>query len=607
MSVLSWTAARSFYDFLRATTQEAVEQVTDPGDDFERFGIRSRDKVSLTSLQPGNLHLMLASAELEHPRFTAVVLGCGRGGLLLPAARYAWRRLVGVEPRAELCWEAEHNLQVVLRRTGWRLEAEVVHAPRGVAGHELPAGPFALVLERCSDEELPTLIERLEGSLRADPRECAVFVSPLIADELARSPLLRAWREGDGWRCLVGRSEQPRQALSRSRDPQHAPRWELLEGRDALESLAPEWDELAHRDPRGAVASSLWASSWCDAFLREGERFELHALRRPADGRLLAVLPLRSDPGLVSARRSLLNDHHPYWSFAVDESSPGAMRSLLVHLLATRDDADLIELRRLHRNGFACERLIDAAEELGLRYQVVPDGGDTFLRLAPWPELERRFPANVRKHVPRKLRRLRDRGRVELEVVRGGATLARELDACFQLEAKGWKGVSGSPIRARPETLRFYTALAERSAAVGRFALYLLKLDGEVIAFEYCLRGSGRIDLLKLSYDPAHAALSPGLILRVLLLEHEARLGEIASYHMGLPGGWKLEWASGVHPLCTLRVYAPSLKALAAGAGPALSSSVRLALKARPRLLSAVRWGRTRAEELRTRWAEVSG
>lgn len=373
----------------------------------------------------------------------------------------------------------------------------------------------------------------------------------------------------------------------------------MREGAAALEALAPEWDALARRGPGAMVADSLWVRSWCEGFLGEGQ-LEVHTLRRPADGRLHAVLPLRRDDGgLASTRRSLFNAHHPYWGFAIDESSPEMMRGLLAHLLQTHD-ADLVELQRLHRGGFICERLLDAASELGLRYHLVPDGADTFLRLGPWGELEPRLPGNVRKHVPRKLRRLREQGTVSFTVTSGGPELERELGECFELEEKGWKGERGSPIRACTATLRFYTRLAARSAAAGRFALYLLRLDGKIVAFEYCLRGDGRIDLLKLSYDPEYAQVSPGLILRLLLLEREAGLGEISSYHMGLPSEWKRQWATGQHPLCTLRIFAPSLKARALRAGPVLASSMKRALRGQPRLLSALRWGRVQLARIAT-------
>jgi hypothetical protein len=120
-----------------------------------------------------------------------------------------------------------------------------------------------------------------------------------------------------------------------------------------------------------------------------------------------------------------------------------------------------------------------------------------------------------------------------------------------------------------------------------------------VIAFEYCLRNS-RLEVLKESYDPEHASLSPGMALRYLMIERERELGVSDSYHMGMPSGAGRATCSR----CALRICGPSLKARALHrAGPALAQSLRLAVKGQPRLLSAIRWGRSPCGELRARLA----
>ena len=121
-----------------------------------------------------------------------------------------------------------------------------------------------------------------------------------------------------------------------------------------------------------------------------------------------------------------------------------------------------------------------------------------------------------------------------------------------------------APISSRPDTLQFYTELAETSAAAGRLALYTLRLDSTLIAFEYCLRHNGRIDLLKLSYHPDFGHYSPGNVLRFLLLDQEIKSGDTRSYHMGLVSPWKARWATRLEPLCRLRIYDPGIRGTAA-------------------------------------------
>jgi CelD/BcsL family acetyltransferase involved in cellulose biosynthesis len=129
------------------------------------------------------------------------------------------------------------------------------------------------------------------------------------------------------------------------------------------------------------------------------------------------------------------------------------------------------------------------------------------------------------------------------------------------LEAKGWKGKSGSAIILQRGVHQFYTDLSRSSAEQGRFALYLLKLNGAVIAYEYSLRAQGKIDMLKPSFDPDLSRYSPGNVLRMMILRAEVEKGQIKSYHLGRPSPWKTLWTRRTNALCRLRVFAPRLKA----------------------------------------------
>jgi CelD/BcsL family acetyltransferase involved in cellulose biosynthesis len=134
----------------------------------------------------------------------------------------------------------------------------------------------------------------------------------------------------------------------------------------------------------------------------------------------------------------------------------------------------------------------------------------------------------------------------------------------------------GAPILSDPRSHAFYTRLARASAAAGRFALYLLKLQDRLIAFEYCLRAQRKIDLLKPSYDPELAKFSPGNVLRWLILQHEIALGEIDSYHLGRSSDWKKHWVTRTEPLTRLRIYGPGFRSrLAYHGGPRLRAAVK--------------------------------
>jgi CelD/BcsL family acetyltransferase involved in cellulose biosynthesis len=350
----------------------------------------------------------------------------------------------------------------------------------------------------------------------------------------------------------------------------------------AVPDLA-EWHELTRA--QSPLADAEWIQAFQAAF--PGASSTVHAVRR--GGKLVAGLAAVKSDGPARAWTSLDNEHNSYWLVS-GEPDVDAADQLLTEVLA---DAEYLYLRRLPVESAACVSLVEAARRRDLpAVLLTSEAGDARMVLeGTWDELRARLPKNFQRDLPRKQRQLEKQGSVELEILdTPGPALAAALERCYEVETLGWKGQDGSPIKNDPHTLRFYTELAQTLAAVGRFALYLLKLDGKIIAFEYSPRGGGHIEMLKLSFDPAFDKQSPGQVLRMMLLKHELERGDIRYYHLGRPSEWKLRWATETAPLCTLRIYGKSMRARAAYlTGPVLRTRLKaspLAIKARERFLA---------------------
>lgn len=359
--------------------------------------------------------------------------------------------------------------------------------------------------------------------------------------------------------------------------------------RDARElTRDPAWSALTRG--QSPLADAAWIESFADAFAPRA--VVVHELYR--GDTLVAAVPVMTSGKLARACTSLDNEHHPYWivSGTLDDAAADA---LLEQLLA---GADYVFLRRLPVESAACTALRAAAarRSLPVAFIETAGSGDARMRLAgTWDELRGTLPKNFQRDLPRKRRQLEKLGALSYRVIaEPGAALAAALAACFDVETRGWKGASGSPIARDPQTLAFYSQLAQRLAATGRFALYLLHLDDKLVAYEYSLRGGGHIEMLKLSFDPAFEKQSPGQVLRMILLEDELARGEVRYYHLGRPSEWKLRWAHEVAPLCTLRIYADTWRGRAAHlAGPVLAARVKSSPRAMA-LLSTLRARLTR-------------
>jgi len=279
-------------------------------------------------------------------------------------------------------------------------------------------------------------------------------------------------------------------------------RWQEFRGPVGIDHLAKPWNDLAHAGTLGPTADAIWMRCSWSAFGDSDRRLALHALY---DGdRLIAVLPLRRTGRLLRAWSAPVNTKHtPYWAFALAEDRPDAGGTMLQRLLGS---ADVIDLRPLRGSGPICAALTAAAEAAGATACKDRAGGDIVIDLVrPWERLRRSLNKKVIANTDRRHRHLQKLGKLTYGLVRGGGQLGQVLQECFDLEATGWKGQRGSPILANRKTIHFYTELAFEEAKAQRLAIYTLRLDGRLIAFDYCLRGQGNINVLKESYHPKWA------------------------------------------------------------------------------------------------------
>ena len=92
--------------------------------------------------------------------------------------------------------------------------------------------------------------------------------------------------------------------------------------------------------------------------------------------------------------------------------------------------------------------------------------------------------------------------------------LAEILQECFELEDRSWKGASGGSVLRTPGMIEFMTQEARLVADLGVLDLWLLKLDGKLIAFSYCHLSRGTCFMHKISFDPDFQDLAPGRLWR---------------------------------------------------------------------------------------------
>jgi len=344
--------------------------------------------------------------------------------------------------------------------------------------------------------------------------------------------------------------------------PAPAGELEVTELHDAasFDELAEEWNALVDRSSGELFLRHEFLGLWLRSFARSAELRIL--LGRDADGRLAAALPLLVGRGRLHGVpvRELVaaaNVHSCRFDLLADDPDRAAA-AFLAHL--ARDPGwDLLRLIDLPGNGHAAS-VLDAARAASLPAGLWRSHGSPVLDLpASEEELDRRLSSQLRATVRRRRRRLAELGELTFGRRDRDESL-EELRDCFELERNGWKGRDGTACFQDREALDFYLRLASLAARRGWLALYLLRLDGKPIAFQYGLVHGGVFNLLKLSFDERLAKWSPGLVLQDEVVRDCMARGLRRCAYLGGDEPWKRRWASGAVEHFWLFVFRDDLR-----------------------------------------------
>jgi CelD/BcsL family acetyltransferase involved in cellulose biosynthesis len=180
---------------------------------------------------------------------------------------------------------------------------------------------------------------------------------------------------------------------------------------------------------------------------------------------------------------------------------------------------------------------------------------------AGWEQYEKSIHPKLKNNLKRGRKKAEAEGLITFEIHEGGPQLDVLLSDAFRVENNSWKGERGTAIICDPGTEEFYRAVARHFAARGMFRLYLLRLEGVLIAFEFCIVSGQTVFSLKTGYDQSVAArFSPGNILRADIIRSliESRPERIYTL-LGRAYPWKLEWTSSTDIYHWFEIFPPSL------------------------------------------------
>jgi CelD/BcsL family acetyltransferase involved in cellulose biosynthesis len=318
--------------------------------------------------------------------------------------------------------------------------------------------------------------------------------------------------------------------------------FELHRGEEAFTRMENAWDSLSSRTPTPFVTHA-WHRAWWRSY---GAGEPVVAAVHADDGRLRAAALLREAPfgGLAAAA----NDHCGDWGAVAEDDA--ARRELWDGLAG----AGFRHLGLLHLRDAAAGPALSAR---GFRLLVVPGNRSPYLELpGDFDALLASLSRNARSQFRRRRRQLEEAGAVTLRTrTAGGDGLDADLDELFRVEGSGWKAREGTAILTEPGSEPLYRSFAHAAAEKGWLRLYLLEVDGRVIAGDLGCAIGGEGFLVKTGFDESWQERSPGLVLRGEVLRASIEEGLTGYDFLGPSDEYKLRWTENVRPRVTVRGF----------------------------------------------------
>jgi CelD/BcsL family acetyltransferase involved in cellulose biosynthesis len=291
-----------------------------------------------------------------------------------------------------------------------------------------------------------------------------------------------------------------------------------------------EWELLLDEDPAATVFQGpRFLSAW-HRVLGQRTTPRIHTVHDGA-GRLLGVVPEGhtregSPTGPVEVRRFLGGTEVTDYLGPVSrpEDRADVADAYVRHLAADRDWDDVV-LGGLAADSGWGDALTRAASDHGLavfergRMDVCPrvdltGGYDAYLG---------RLKGKLRQEMARKARKLaRDAGELEVVTVPAEA-VEDEIEAFLDLARASEPEKAG--FFTKEELQDWFRALAAEFAADGILRLHRLQVGGMPGAMTVSLVQDGEWGVYNSAFDPALAALGPGMVLKAQLIELAAKEG----------------------------------------------------------------------------------
>jgi CelD/BcsL family acetyltransferase involved in cellulose biosynthesis len=359
----------------------------------------------------------------------------------------------------------------------------------------------------------------------------------------------------------------------------------LITRNDEFAALSDRWsDLLTSAADANVFLSHEWLYTWWTAYRPSGK---LRIVLAEEDGVLLGIAPMTIDRvwgrGLPVRVLRFIGDgswETDHMSFVLHRDARRRAADALLEAI-DRLEWDAAYFNQVRAAAATTAQILEYAERKSWRIHV--DRTPCPIRRMPatFDALLGSLPARFRTSVRSSRRKLQASYRVEFGLHRDPTEFDAALDALFRNHASRWraKGQAGVFVDARKRDL--YTRITALLHRRGWLRFFYLKLDGRIVAQEYCFAVDGTVMLLQEGFDHAHAQENVGNTLRGFVFEHLIASGAEAYDFLAGASRHKSSWSDSAPDDLRIEIARPGLRGWLYAALPKAARRARDAVRAR--------------------------
>ena len=262
----------------------------------------------------------------------------------------------------------------------------------------------------------------------------------------------------------------------------------------------------------------VWMSTWWRQFGGDSE-LSLTAVRD--DSGVIGIAPLKIDGDAASIVGS--DNVCDYLDFIASAGHEEALCSAILDDLKQRN-VKRLNLGLLRPDSVVMTKLTEVARARGAEVTIAQEDVSSEMDLpATFEDYLGALNTKQRHEVRRKLRRLKEAGKIEYTLLNGDGDLNASVDEFMHLFSLA------RDEKARfmtPEMETFFRALAAAMAGAGLLRLGSLDFDGTTAAMIMCFDYNDSIYLYNSGFDPQYDYLSVGLLSKVFCIKEGIQQGK---------------------------------------------------------------------------------